>query len=92
LELEPGLAEARFGRGHLFYSARKYAQAIADFDAARALQPQLPDLHGISLDARMHLCDWAQFDRYSAELGAPAGENDLRSPPYCLLAVLSSEE
>src|SRR5262249_32707679 len=37
-----------------------------------------------------HLCDWAEFDRYSAELCASAGENDLRSPPYCLLPVLSS--
>jgi len=88
---EPGLAEARFGRGHLFYSVRKYDQAIADFEAALALQPRLAELRGICLHAKMHLCDWAEFDRYSAELGAPAGKNDLPSPPYCLLSVLSSE-
>lgn len=92
LALEPGLAEARFGRGHLFYSTRKYEQAIEDFEAALVLQPRLPELRGVCMDARMHLCDWAEFDRHSAALSAPADENDLPSPPYCLLAVLSSGE
>lgn len=89
---EPGLAEARFGRGHLFYSARKYREATLDFEAALALQPQLPELLGICLAAQMHLCDWAKFDLYSDALSEPSGESGLRSPPYCLLAVLSSEE
>ncbi|MCP4618192.1 MAG: tetratricopeptide repeat protein [Bradyrhizobium sp.] len=90
LALDPRLAEARFGRGHLLYSVRKYEQAIADFEAALALQPRFPELRGICLDAKLHLCDWSEFDRHSAELCAPAGENDLPSPPYCLLSVPSS--
>ncbi len=90
LALEPGLAEARFGRGRLFHSARKYEQAIVDFEAARKLQPRLPELRGICLDARLQLCDWGQFDRYSAELCTPAAKDDVRSPPYCLLSVPSS--
>lgn len=92
LALEPGLAEARFGRGHLFYATRKYEQAIEDFEAALALQPRLPELRGVCLDARMHLCDWEEFDRHSAALAEPADEDDLPSPPYCLLSVLSSDE
>lgn len=88
--LEPSLAEARFGRGQLFYSAGKYEQAIPDFEAARALQPQFPELRGICLDARLHLCDWAEFDRYCAELRTPGSKNDIQSPPYCLLSVPAS--
>lgn len=90
LAREPNLAEARFGRGHLFYSARKYEQAIAEFEAALALRPRLAELRGIYLHAKMHLCDWAEFDRRSAELCAMADEDDLPSPPHCLLSVLSS--
>jgi len=92
LVLEPSLAEARFGRGHLFYAARKYEPAIADFAAALALQPRLPELRGIYLDAKLQLCDWTEFDRESAELCAEAGADDLPSPPYCLLSVLSLSE
>lgn len=90
LALEPGLAEARFGRGRLFHSAKKYQQAIVDFEAARQLQPRLPELRGICLDARLHLCDWKQFDRYSAELCTPVAKDEIQSPPYCLLSVPSS--
>ena len=91
IALQPNLAEARFGRGHLLYSARKYQQAIADFEAARALRPKSPELPGICLDARLHLCDWHEFDRYCAEVCAPDSADDaLPSPPYCLLAVSSS--
>lgn len=87
LGLDPSLAEARFGRGQLFYSLGKYEQAIADFEAALTLRPQLPELRGICLDARLHVCDWAEFDRHCAECRTPPAGDGVASPPYCLLSM-----
>jgi tetratricopeptide (TPR) repeat protein len=41
--LAPVAAYAHFRRGHLFHSARAFTQAVADYEAALALEPSLAD-------------------------------------------------
>jgi predicted O-linked N-acetylglucosamine transferase (SPINDLY family) len=54
---------AHAGRGQLLMQMRQPAEALASFEQAMRLEPRLPWLRGNWLDARLYLCEWADFDR-----------------------------
>ncbi len=91
--INPNLAEAWRGRGVVFFQLRRYEEAIAAFDTALRLKPDLSELQGWRQLAKLHICDWRNFDVEVALLveairnGKPAGT------PFAMLSLpVSSAE
>jgi protein O-GlcNAc transferase len=92
LALEPDLANAWLGRGNAFDALKRYEEAIASYDKAFALKPELPGLEGARLHARMHLCDWSNFDADCEHLISAIRIGTAATEPFKFLAIPSSSE
>ncbi len=87
LVLKPDFAEAWLSRGHVLSDLRRYDDAFAAFDKAL---PRLPDLaEAARMHAKMHICDWSNFDTECEHLMSSV-RNGLASSPFPLLAIASS--
>ena len=62
LALKPNVAEAWLGRGNVFTGLKRHDEAFAAYDKALALQPDLASTEGARLHAKMHICDWLNYD------------------------------
>ena len=90
LRLKPDLAEALVARGNVHVRLGRYDAAFADFDRAFAIKPELSHLEGNRLHAKMHMCDWRDFDRECARLLSSIDAARPASVPFPLLAIGSS--
>jgi protein O-GlcNAc transferase len=90
LALKPDLAEAWLGRGHSLLEFRRYGDALAAYDKALALNTSSTEVEGLRLFAKMHLCDWNNFDAECAHLVSSISHGIPAAPPLVLLAVPSS--
>jgi predicted O-linked N-acetylglucosamine transferase (SPINDLY family) len=92
LRLDPDLAEALVTRGNVHVQLGRHDAAFADFDTAFARKPELNYLEGDRLHARMHVCDWRDFDRDCAHLVSAINASTAASTPFPLLAVPSTPQ
>lgn len=86
------LAEAWLGRGSVLSDHKRYAEAAADFSKALELKPDIVGLEGERLHAKMHICDWANFDAHSTHLIEAVRAGKANTAPFPFLAVSSSAE
>ncbi|HEX3364025.1 tetratricopeptide repeat protein [Phenylobacterium sp.] len=86
----PKAAKAWADRGHLLMQQRRWAKAVADYDRAFDLDPNLPNLAGQRLHARMKLCDWRDFDSAVADLGLRIDAGKPASLPFSVIAAALS--
>ncbi|HYA05101.1 MAG TPA: tetratricopeptide repeat protein, partial [Xanthobacteraceae bacterium] len=86
IALEPDLAAAWFGRGTVCFDLKRHDDAFAAYDKALALKPDLGLAEALRLHAKMHLCDWSNFDTEADHLmnGKERGE------PFALLSISNS--
>jgi protein O-GlcNAc transferase len=91
LAIKPDLPDAWLGRAHISLDRRRYKEALAACDKALALKPALAKVEGIRLHAKMHLCDWRNFDTDRARL-LSAAKNGAEIHPFALLAASSSPD
>jgi predicted O-linked N-acetylglucosamine transferase (SPINDLY family) len=92
LGLKPDLAEAWLGRGNVFCDLKRYDEAFAAYDKALALKPDLFGAEGSRLHAKMHLCDWNNFDAEREHLISSVRNGNVITPPFTLLAIPSSSD
>ncbi len=92
LELEPDSVEALRGRAHCLTNLGRHEDAAVAYDRLYALKPDLPALAGLRLQARMHCCDWRDFDAQCASLIASIEANTDIVLPFDCLAIPSSLE
>jgi predicted O-linked N-acetylglucosamine transferase (SPINDLY family) len=90
IALRPGYAEAYNNRGNALSELKLYEAAIASYDAAIAIRPDFKFLRGMRQYARMHLCDWTDFDGELAALSAGIGRDEPTVSPSCLLSMSGS--
>ena len=92
LALKPDLAEAWLGRGNVFSELKRYDEAFAAYDKAFSLKPELVGAEGSRLHAKMHLCDWSNFDAECDHLIASVRDGKSSAPPFTFLAIPSSPD
>ena len=92
LAIKPDLAEAWYGRGDVFNNLKRHEEAISAYDKALALKPDLVEVEGRRLYAKMHLCDWSNFDAECKHLIASVRKEILATPPFPLLAISASSD
>ncbi|THD62036.1 tetratricopeptide repeat protein [Phenylobacterium sp.] len=81
------VASAYAERGHLLARLERWAGAAEAYDRACDLDPGQPYLAGQRLHARMKICDWRDFDRLAAELGARIDAGELAAIPFPVAAM-----
>jgi predicted O-linked N-acetylglucosamine transferase (SPINDLY family) len=90
IALDPRHAEAHYNRGTLLLVLKRIEEGLECLGRAFALDPHQDNLQGICLHARMHLCDWTNFDRYCAELNAGIDGGARVIIPFQLMACPST--
>jgi protein O-GlcNAc transferase len=90
--LKPDFAQAHRNCGNVFSKLRRYEEAFAAYDKVFTLKPDLPGAEGHRLYARMHLCDWSNWETDCAHLIASVRNGNANTQPFIFLAVPSSSE
>jgi predicted O-linked N-acetylglucosamine transferase (SPINDLY family) len=68
LAMNPDFPEAHYAVANLEMDQRKYDAAAVEFEAALRLAPDHEFARGNMLHARMHCCDWRDFDQELAQI------------------------
>ena len=92
LALKPGLENAWLGLGNVLDNLKRYDEAFAAYDKALALKPDLVGVEGARLQAKMHLCDWNNFDAECMDLISTVRNGYTNTEPFPFLAVPSSSD
>ena len=90
LAINPNLAGAWRGRGIVLFQLKRYEEAVSAFERALALKPDLRELPGDFLLAKMHLCDWRDYESEVAGVLSAVRSGKPASIPFALLPVPSS--
>ena len=90
LELRLDLAEAWSSRGNLFTKLQRYDEAFAAYDHAMRLDPNLPYVAGLRLNAKLYMSDWTDLETDVGQLLGMVRDGTSASVPFVLLAIPSS--
>jgi protein O-GlcNAc transferase len=90
IALKPDYAEAYRNCGNVFSKLKRYDEAFAAYDKVLSLKPNLTGIEGHRLYAKMHLCDWSNWDAESAQLIASVRNGNATTQPFIFLAIPSS--
>jgi len=90
--LQPGLAAARFGLGNIHLELKRYDKAFASYDETMRLKADFPELEAVRLHAKMHLCNWQNFDSECAHLLSKLRSKSAVVSPFALVALPSSAQ
>jgi len=90
LALDSSYAGGYFNRGKMLHELRQYEAAIASYDMALALKSDLKPLHGMRLNAKIQICDWADLEAEVAQLTARIERDEAASNPFTVLALSDS--
>ena len=90
LAIKPDLEEAWLGRDNIFFDLKRYDEAFAAYDKAIAIKPDLEGAEGSRLNAKMHLCDWSNFDVECEHLISSVRNGNVNTSPFPILAIPSS--
>lgn len=86
LALQPD-AEIHRNCGNILYRQKHYREALAAYDSAWRLKPDLLGIEGHRLDTRLHLADWNRLDREAASLVASVRAGKASTQPFIFLAA-----
>jgi protein O-GlcNAc transferase len=92
LALKPDLEGAWLGRGNVLCELKRYDEAFAAYDKALALKPDLVSTEGARLHAKMHICDWINFDTECAHLISSVKNRKANTAPLAFLGISSSSD
>jgi predicted O-linked N-acetylglucosamine transferase (SPINDLY family) len=91
LSLQPANARFQYNRANLLFELKRFAQSFDAYNKALALEPDLEYAESARLHAKMHLCDWQDFDAEHEHLVLSV-ESGIVCQPFPLLAISSSPE
>src|SRR5262249_32624802 len=80
-------AGAWYGRGNVFTNLMRYDEAFAAYDKALSIKPDLENVEGARLHAKMFLCDWTELEAETAQFLRGVRERKAASIPFALLPL-----
>jgi protein O-GlcNAc transferase len=89
--LRPENSGFHYNRGNILFELKRFAAAFEAYDKALTLDPEHEYAETSRLHAKMHLCDWRNFDAEYARLILSV-EKGIVSQPFALLAIVPSGE
>ena len=89
-KLAPNHAPIYSDLGIALNTLKRYPEAIAVYDKILSLAPNYTGVEGARLHAKMHLCDWNNFEAECAHLSSSVRSGNVSSPPFPFLAISSS--
>ena len=92
MALKPELAAAWLGRGNLFFRLKRYDNALAAYDKAMSIEPDLIGVEGARLYSKMYHCDWRNYDEECQHLISAVKNRKENTEPFAFLSVSSSPE
>jgi protein O-GlcNAc transferase len=90
LAVDPNSAPAWQGRGSAAERTKQFGDAFAAYDKAWAIDPTLKYIEGYRLHAKLHLCDWTNFESECAHLVANVNRGIPAAVPLALIGIPSS--
>jgi predicted O-linked N-acetylglucosamine transferase (SPINDLY family) len=91
LSLQPGNAAFHYNRGNILFERRRFAAAFEAYDKALTLEPGHEYAETSRFHAKMHLCNWHNFDPECAHLILSV-KKEILSQPFVMLGVSPSAE
>ncbi len=91
IALQPDFADAYNNMANIHSNLGRYEEAIAAYDKGLALQPEDSEARSMRYSAKMHLCDWSNFEIERERLLAAIARDTVVNP-FVALAVSSSVE
>lgn len=83
----PDFADAYFNRANVWFVLKQFDRAIEDYEVARQLNPDLVFIQGTLMHARMHACDWKNFQSDSQALCESVRQGHRAITPFALLGL-----
>jgi len=83
-------ARAHVARAQLLMQLRRPAEALGSFEQAMRLEPHFPWLRGNWLGARLHACEWVDFDEEVRRLAGEVQAGRQATSPLTALSLLDS--
>ena len=90
LALNPRNSEALLSRGFTQETMKRFDEAFVSYDGAFAVKPDEIFLEGARLHAKMHVCDWRDFEVEAARLLSHVDEGKPVTSPFPILSIASS--
>lgn len=90
ISLNPDCAEAHANRGLLLTELKRFEEALTSYNKALELRPDYEYLFGHQLSAKMHICEWLDFQANFENLSARINEGKKYSPSFPVLALSDS--
>jgi protein O-GlcNAc transferase len=89
LAANPHLSQAWLARGQLSYLKKRHKDALDDWARSLDLDPNQPGVAAACLRARMHLCDWSDFETACASVRASVRDGKVVAP-FVFIALPST--
>ena len=87
ISLNPNFAEAYSNRGNALLELKRIDEAVKSYELAIYIEPEVEYLLGTLLNARMYMCEWANFDDICKRVIASIKDNKKISPPFQILST-----
>jgi protein O-GlcNAc transferase len=89
--LETNYAEAWFNKGVLLATLKRFPDSIPCYLKALKLKPQYPYALSNLLNAKLQICEWDNFDKYSKEIYENASRKSDVIAPFHALSLTDDE-
>jgi protein O-GlcNAc transferase len=89
IALKPDYVEAYNNRGIALQDLKRHDKAFVAYDKALSLKPDLVGTEGARLNAKMHICDWINFDTECAHLTSSVKNEKTNTTPFVFLGISS---
>lgn len=90
LELKPDHVGALVNRGHALQALDQREELIGNYRRLLGVEPGYPYMRGYLLNARLHGCDWTEYDNSVAQVARAVSAGERADAPFNFLAISDS--